>query len=124
MCGTYLKKGAMKRLLDHDPEAGITEIFHYDHVTGDAHVETVQDVEPHLEYSKRLANDDEYTKQGIKDEMWHYAHIPVVVQLKWLVKYGPKNDPMAKGNEKLLFSLLNDPEWRYLKTTNKIHTAR
>jgi hypothetical protein len=47
-----------------------------------------------------------------------------VVQLKWLQKYGPVNDPMKKGNEKLLFQLLNDPEWRYLKTTNKIHRGR
>lgn len=114
----------MKRLLDYDPETGVTEIFHYDNQTGDVHIETRQDVEPILERNKALRNDEEYTKKGIKEEMWHFAHIPIVVQLKWLKKYGAENDPMKKGNEKLLFSLLDDPEWRYLKTTNKIHLIK
>jgi hypothetical protein len=55
--------------------------------------------------------------------MWHYAHIPIVVQNRWLSEYGSKNWPMRPGNEKLLFRLLNSPEWAYLKTTNKIHTG-
>jgi hypothetical protein len=114
----------MKRLFDYDAFTGVTEIFHYDELTGDAHIETRQDVGPALDQNRALANDSEYTNAGIKNEMWHYAFIPIVVQLQWLKKYGPENDPMRKGNEKLLFSLLNDREWRYLKTTNKIHTAR
>jgi len=114
----------LKRLFDHDPLTGITEIFHFDPLTGDAHIETVQDVEPMLDQNKSLQNDEGYSKNGIKNEMWHFASIPVVVQLQWLKKYGPDNDPMKKGNERLLFRLLNDPEWRYLKTTTKIHLAK
>jgi hypothetical protein len=114
----------LKRLFDHDPLTGVTEIFHYDPMTGDVHIETTQDVDPILEKNKYLQKSDAYTRKGIKDEMWHFASIPIVVQLQWLKKYGPENDPMRKGNEKLLFRLLNDPEWRYLKTTNKIHLAR
>ena len=114
----------MKKLFDRDNEAGVTEVFHYDELTGDVHIETVQDVEPHLEHNKTLQNDESYTDNGIKNEMWHFARIPVVVQLEWLKRYGPENDPMRKGNEKLLFRLLNDPEWRYLKCTGKIHLAR
>lgn len=113
-----------KRLLDHDSETGVTEWFHYDPLTGDVHIETVQDVEPILDVNKALANDEEFTKQGIKDEMWKYARIPNWVQVKWLNEYGPKNWPMHPHNAKLLFRLLNSPEWRYLKTTNKIHVAR
>jgi hypothetical protein len=114
----------LKRLFDYDPETGVRQIFHYDEMTGDVHIETQQDVEPLLNRNKALQNNEEYSKQGIKNEMWHFAHVPIVVQLKWLVKYGAENDPMKKGNEKLLFSLLNDPEWRYLKATNKIHLGR
>ena len=77
-----------------------------------------------LDQNKSLQNDEGYSKNGIKNEMWHFASIPVVVQLQWLKKYGPDNDPMKKGNERLLFRLLNDPEWRYLKTTTKIHLAK
>jgi hypothetical protein len=114
----------LKRLFDYDPETGIREIFHFDPMTGDVHIETQQDVEPLLDRNKALQNDESYSQAGIKNDMWHFAHVPIVVQLKWLVKYGAEHDPMKKGNEKLLFSLLNDPEWRYLKTTNKIHLGR
>lgn len=114
----------MKRLLDHDPLTGVTEIFHYDELTKDVHIETRQDCAPILDLNRALQNDDDYTKNGIKNEMWNYAFIPIVVQLKWLMQYGPENDPMRKGNGKLLFSLLNSREWRHLKRTNKIHTAR
>lgn len=113
----------MKRLLDFDPLTGVKEIFHYDELTGDVHIETTQDVEPILDENKQLANDGSYSQNGIKNEMWNYAFVPIVVQLQWLNKYGPENDPMRKGNEKFLFSLLNSPEWRYLKRTNKIHTG-
>ena len=114
----------MKRLFDRDDFLGITEIFHYDEATKTARIETLQDVDPILDSNKALQNDEEYSKKGIKNELWHYANIPVVVQLQWLQKYGPVNDPMKKGNEKLLFRLLNDREWKYLKTTNKIHLGR
>lgn len=111
-----------RRLFDTDPDTGITEYFHYDPLTGDCAIETIQDCEPVLDVNKSLQNDDDYTKQGIKDEMWHYASIPVVIQLKWLSEYGSQNWPLRPGNEKLLMRLLNSPEWKYLKTTSKIHT--
>lgn len=111
-----------KRLLDHDPLTGITEWFHYDN--GDVHIETVQDTDPILEANKTQQNDEDLTKQGMKEGMWRYASIPVVVQVRWLNEYGSKNWPLRPGNEKLLFSLLNKPEWRYLKTTQKIHCGR
>lgn len=81
-------------------------------------------MQANLDWSKRLQNDDEYTKHGIKHEMWHYAHIPDWVQVKWLNEYGITNWPMHPHNKKLLFKLLNSREWGYLKATRKIHTAR
>ena len=93
-------------------------------MTGDVHIQTVQDVEANLDWSKRLQNDDEYSKQGMKQEMWHYGHVPLLVQVKWLNEYGLKNWPMKPENKELLFRLLNSPEYEYLKTTKKIHIAR
>ena len=113
-----------KRLLDYDPETGVTEYFHYHADTDTTVVETVQDVEPILDKNKGLTNDDDYTKMGIKKEMWHYASVPLVVQMRWLNEYGLENWPMHPHNKDLLFRLLNSPEWRYLKTTGKIHVAR
>jgi hypothetical protein len=114
----------LKRLLDYDPTTGVTEYFDYDPLTDTSYVETVQDVEGILDANKKLQNNDDYWKQGVKAEMAHYASIPVVVQMRWLSEYGSQNWPMRPGNEKLLFKLLNSPEWRYLKTTGKIHTGR
>lgn len=113
----------MKRLLSRDA-SGLEEWFHYDNLTGDVHIETKQDVQANLDYTNRLRNDDDYTKKGIKNDMWHYAHIPPWVQVKWLNEYGLKNWPMLPENQKLLFKLINSPEWAYLKTTNKIHVAK
>ena len=93
-------------------------------MTGDVSIETVQDVSGILDDTSERRNDEQYTKDGIKNEMWHYARVPIVVQMKWLAEYGSKNWPMRPGNEKLLFRLLNSPDWKYLKTTEKIHTGR
>jgi hypothetical protein len=114
----------MKKLFSRDESTGVEEWFHYDNLTGDVHIETLQDTETSLDWSRKLRNDDEYTKKGIKNEMWHYAHIPIVVQVRWLSEYGMENWPMKPGNEKLLFKLLNSRDWGYLKTTGKVHAAR
>ena len=112
-----------KRLLDHDPVTGLTEWFDYDHITDTTIIETTQDVEPFLDQNKAKRDDPEYSRNGIKNEMWHYATIPLVVQMRWLNEYGMKNWPMLPQNKKLLFRLLNDPQWKYLKATEKIHVA-
>ena len=114
----------MPRLLDHDEESGVSQYFHYDPITDTVAIEYRQDVGDELDASKTLQNDDEYTRKGFKDGMWHYAHIPDVVQMAWLSEYGMKNFPLKPENKKLLFRLLNDPKWSYLKTTGKIHFAR
>jgi hypothetical protein len=113
-----------KRLLDYDPSTGITEYFHYDHTTDTSYVETIQDVEPILDVNKAEANDPEITKRGIKNGLWRFASVPLWVQMKWLNEYGLKNWPMLPENGDLLFRLLNSPDWKYLKCTEKIHIAR
>ena len=77
-----------------------------------------------LDDNRVRRDDPQYTRDGIDNEMWHYARVPIEVQMKWLAEYGSKNWPMRPGNEKLLFRLLNSPDWKYLKTTDKIHTGR
>jgi hypothetical protein len=114
----------MAILLSSNKDTGLEEWFHYDNLTGEVHIETRQNTDTNLDWAKRLKNDDEYTKKGIKNCMWHYAHIPPLVQVKWLNEYGIENWPMKAGNEKLLFKLLNSPDFGGIKTTRKIHTAR
>lgn len=114
----------MKRLLDYDKFSGIATYHEYNSLTNETTIQSVQDVEPYIEQSKELKKDEDYSRNGIKNEMWHYARIPLGIQMEWLKKYGKENDPMRKGNEKLLFKLVNSPDYGYLKTTNKIHIPR
>lgn len=107
-----------------DAYEGVREWFVYDFATDTTHIETTQDVNPILDGNIQLANDEEYTRQGIKDDCWHYATIPVVVQAQWLKEYGQEKWPMRQGNETLLYRLLNSPEWKHLKVTTKTHTEK
>ena len=79
-------------------------------------IETSEDVQPHLEMNKALmaaAAPHERRKQ----DMWHQAHIPTTVIMKWLQEgidvFNPDHD--AAVNKKL-----NSNEWRYLKTSEVI----
>jgi len=47
-------------------------------------------------------------------DLQHVASIPMSVIALWIERFGV--DPTARGNEKLLARLLNDPEWREVRT--------
>lgn len=79
-----------------------------------------QDVEPILDHTARLRNDG-IADRGIKQDMWHYACIPPVVQMEWLVKYGV--DFNKKDHLPAVLKLLNT-EYKRLKTTTKHHMAQ
>ena len=108
-----------RELLSYDPTTGMSIYFDYNELTDETTLEYEQDVEPMIERNKALQNDPEYSKQGIKDEMWHYASIPVGLQMKWLVEEGL--DVYDDNAWPQISKKLNDPEYRYLKTTAKRH---
>lgn len=108
-----------KRIIDFDPFTGMTTTFDYIPETDTTVVGREQDVEPILEMNKRLANDDDLTREGIKNGWWKYATIPNIVIEKWLNDYGV--NVYDKNHQKRVFQLLNQPEYRYLKTTAKMH---
>lgn len=109
----------MKRIIDYDPLSGITTTFDYDPVTDMTIIGREQDVEHILKISKALQNDDAYTRQGFKDDWWHYAIIPNIVIEKWINELGV--NAFDKNDRKRVYQLLNDPMYRYLKTTSKHH---
>jgi hypothetical protein len=104
----------MKRLLDHDPDTGMTIWHEYDEMTDTTLLHHEQDVEPILEANKRAANDT----TGPMGDLAHVASIPVSVQLKWLVEKGV--DVLNQDHKQAVARLLDDPEWRYLKCRNII----
>lgn len=77
-----------------------------------------QDVSALLDLNKKLANNDEYSKKGIKDCWFHFASIPNIIIEKWKNEFGV--DVFNKDHEKAVKKLLNQPEYRFLKTTTKM----
>ena len=105
----------MKRLFDYDPYTGIKEVFE---ATDDGFlIHTTQDVEPFIEHNKKLqGSGKDYWKSG--GEWRHEATIPIGVQYHWLTKYGI--DVWDPNHKDAVTKLLNDPDWRYLKTAEII----
>jgi len=106
----------MKRVLSEDKDAGITTYWHSTE-NGFA-VETVQhDVTPILKSNaiKRGLGRDYYATDP---DMWKAASIPIGVMYEWLTKYGV--DVLNEDHWPAVKKLLNDPEWRYLKTAEII----
>lgn len=109
----------MRRLLSHDPITGLDTWHEYDSQTDETHIITTGDAEPYLELNKARANDDGITKNGIKNGMWLYASIPPGIQVKWLVEHGV--DIYKKEHGPQMSKLLEDPQYKYLKTTTRRH---
>lgn len=104
----------MKRLLDYDPEAGITQWHDFDEMSGTTIIRTEQDVEPIIEDNKRRANE----ATGPMGDNVHAATIPVGVQLEWMTKYGI--DAFDPNHWEGVKRLLNSNEYRYLKVRHII----
>lgn len=107
----------MPILFDVDPLTGVKEYFDYDPIKDEVHISYQQDVTGFLDHMQKLRNDPEYSKKGIKEDWWHYASIPEVVQIHLLNK-GFKLD--GKDNLKDLMKEINS-NYPYLRATDKWH---
>ena len=102
-----------KKLLDHDPTTGITEIFHGS-ADGESYtIETVQNFDEVETMLRRVKSEKTLNR---KSEMWHAGIIPNILITKWLVEEGinvyDKNhaDAVAKKLNSSEFQLLNPSE--------------
>ncbi len=102
------------RSLGKDSLTGLETIHHYDETTGETHIEHKQDISAQIELNKALHNTD-YQKKGIKEEWMHAAHIPDIIQIQWMRKYGIK-DIHSPEYWPLVRKLLNSADYKYLKT--------
>jgi hypothetical protein len=109
-----------RELFSYDATTGMSVYFDYNELTDEVTLEYEQDVQPLLDANKVQANEPEFTRQGIKQEMWKYASIPVGLQMKWLVEEGL--DVYDDNAWPQIFRKLNDPAYAYLKTTHKHHS--
>ena len=97
----------MKQLFSKDAATGITEYFHYDPVTDQATIETVQDYSPIAEHN--AAQYREVTSLDRWGDGKRVATIPLAIYNR-LKKEGITNDQAA------LRRWLNDPENRVFRT--------
>lgn len=104
----------MADFLDYDPVTGVAHYFDHDEMTNETKITYVQDVEPLLNYTKRLANDSA-TDKGIKKGWWLYAKIPPIVQIKMKAKGIDLMDP---GSTNRIIQEINE-HYPALKCTQK-----
>ena len=107
-----------KRLLDYDPVARLATYHKYDDQTQTTWIEYEQDAEPHVDFSKALQNDPTYRARGVKANRLHFAHVPTIVQMEWVTKYGVRM--WDKNHRSKVMSLLNSPEYKHLRTVNRL----
>jgi hypothetical protein len=86
----------------------------YDHETDSIVVNRVQDVEPLLELNKKELNGDSMYGPQNNSGMRKVASIPLVVIEKWKRELGV--DVFNKDHMPKVKQLLNDPEYRWLRT--------
>ena len=106
----------MKRIIDCVD--GISTFHEYDPVTKETRIWQEGDAEPGIIWARNLSNSDGYTKDGMKKGFWHYCHIPNSVLTKWAAM------GVDISRAEALIEMVNKPEWRYLKTTSKTHSAK
>lgn len=101
-----------ERLLDHDPAIGLKTWFSTSDNEDTWHVRYEQDTAPVLDANKSQEADG-FDRRA---DMWHAARIPASVIMLWINKHGVNiYDP---NHKEAVRKLLNDPEYRYLRTGN------
>ena len=111
-----------RRLISSDPSLGIDTFHEYDSQTDETKIIHIGQTTDVIERNKRIANDTDFTKKGIKQELWMYASIPAGIQVKWLVEHGV--DVWNKDHGEAIGKLINSPEYAYLKCTSKYHKIK
>ena len=91
----------------------------YNHTDDTVVHHAVQDIEPLLELNKKEYNKD-YIHGGIetKDGMRKVASIPLIIIEKWKSELGI--DALNNDHWPRIKKLLNDPEYKYLRTHESI----
>lgn len=100
-----------KRVLEHDAATGTTEYYHFDDVTGESIIETVQDATALIERNKRLYNDS----TGRWGEMAMVASYPMTVLMD-LIQQQILDAGFRVINQKEYKRWLSDPDNRVWRT--------
>jgi hypothetical protein len=102
-------------LLDHFPDGQITKLFHRLH-DGDWVHETIQNCTPIAEANAEARN--HCNPWNGDKSMRHDARIPMIYLDIWQKRYGINFLDSNPDVQKQVDKLLNDPEWRWMRTSN------
>ena len=107
----------MSILFDIDAESGVKTLFDYDPIRDQVFLTYEQDVTGFLDRMQAVRNNPELSDKGIKEDWWHYASIPEVVEIELMKKglYLHNKDHM-----KAILKEIN-ANYPYLKATDKWH---
>ena len=111
-----------RRLIGVDSMTGLETYHEHDALTDKTRIIHIGETTAVIEQNKALANDNDYTKKGIKQEFWKYASIPAGIQVKFLVEHGV--DVYNVNHGARLGKLLELPEYKYLKCTSGYHKIK
>ena len=89
------------------------QIFHFHEPTKEMAIEHIEDIQPLIESNKKLQQEDHF----IKDDFRLSARIPMTVYYEWKNKFGV--DIFNPDHKEAVKKLINSPDYRYLKTTNR-----
>ena len=106
--------------VERNPLTGAIDHYFVDEKAGTVEIVQKYDCRHVLEANKRRAlNTIDGRKFGGDHAMHHVAAIPNGVAVKWMKDYGLNvHGPMEPADERKFWRLLDDPEWRYLKSIN------
>lgn len=107
------------RLADWDPFTGEGIRVGWDHANDQMIVEHFQDTTAIIEDNKRALLKDEAHRKQAENDWAHYAKVPNIVIMKWKQELGV--DFFNRDHWPKVMSLLNSPEYRYLKRTTYFH---
>ena len=110
-----------KRALDYNPITGETVWFQYDQHDDRMTITHEQDVTRILDFAHLKATNPGYTRDGIKEDWWHYAKVPNSIIMEMAQKHGV--DFFSEEDAPKVFNLLNT-EYKAFKTTDKNHNVR
>lgn len=108
----------MKLLLDYNPLAGAREYLHEE--GGTIRVVQEQDVNPIMEFTKTLKNDESFSSDMLKAGRALYARIPDNIMLEMKNKHGVWWEDKSDKDHKRFFSVLNK-HYPNFKTTQWNH---
>lgn len=107
----------MSILFDIDADTGVKTLFDYDPIRDQVFLTYEQDVTGFLDRMNAIRNNPELSAKGIKEDWWHYASIPEVVEMELMKKGLSLHN---KDHMKRILKEINE-HYPHLRATEKWH---